>query len=99
MTDLEREAVNLYREGRSKAEIADTLGVHKTFVSGAVKRFRDEYTGQVHPERGGSIPCPWSPSCFTCRLQDCEIPVMAIFQINRLPDDMELFRLKREVGE
>lgn len=50
-------------------------------------------------KRGESIPCPYSPSCFTCPMKDCVANFIgiSITKLNLLPGDLERARAEQAV--
>lgn len=69
MTNRQREYWSLFAKGLGVSEIARTLGVSKSTVSMTLKAARQHRERPV-PE---SVPCRYSPSCFTCPLADCVV--------------------------
>ena len=90
MTNLERDILRLYRDGCTRAEISEILGIRGKQVFQIVKQIQHDYIHRKSQGWGSSKSCPWSSSCFTCPRPDCEIPGPESFQINRLPKDIEI---------
>jgi hypothetical protein len=45
-----------------------------------------------------SKPCPYSPSCFTCTLKDCQVSEKGnITKINRLPADLLIHKRPKKI--
>ena len=78
MTVKQREYMTMYEKGLGVTEIARLCKVAKSSVSATLKKARQNTPKQ----RKGGV-CPYSPSCFTCPLEDCRVGVNK--DVNLLP--------------
>ena len=89
MTTKQAQIWDLYAGGHGPAAIARALGLKsRCSVSSTIKKIKAELQNPVVKEHP-SIPCMYSPSCFTCPLRDCAIDSTRAVRFNALPADME----------
>lgn len=88
MTAKQAEVWSLYASGHRVTDIARAIGRSKGSVSTMLKNIKAAIQNPVVAERL-SIPCIYSPSCFTCPLKDCGIDQARAARFNVLPADLE----------
>lgn len=88
MTAKQTEIWELYASGHRVTDIARVTGRSKGSVSTMIKKIKAAIQNPVVRERA-SVPCVYSPSCFTCPLSDCAIDSTRAGRFNVLPADME----------
>lgn len=73
MTATQYEYFSLYAKGYTVTQIARACNKGKSTISSALKR------AMSPGETKASVPCRYSPSCFTCPMRDCVIkPIEAL---------------------
>lgn len=89
MTARQSEIWALYVSGHGPAAIAQALGMKsRGAVSYTIKQIKREIQNPVERYRA-SVPCPYSPSCFSCPLHDCAIDPARAARVNVLPGDIQ----------
>lgn len=71
MTAKQAQVWDLYASGHRVTDIAKALGRSKGAVSTTIKAIKQRL--QAGPPERVSIPCVYSPSCFTCPMGDCVV--------------------------
>ena len=71
MTAKQADVWSMYASGYTVTQIALALGRSKGAVSGTIKTLKRRMTEKK--QAPVSVPCVYSPSCFTCPLRDCVV--------------------------
>lgn len=88
MTAKQAEVWSLYVSGHRVTDIAIATGRSRGNVSTMIKKIRESTKKSSLRERL-SVPCKYSPSCFTCPMHDCVVAQNKVTRLNLLPADME----------
>lgn len=86
MTAVQRQYLAMYEQGRNVAEIARLFGKSKSTISRVLRLAR---------ATGGRV-CPYSPSCFTCPLEDCQVTGK---DVNLLPVGFNYTKFMESCGQ